>query len=158
MRIRPRHSWLAAAGYRAMLPVAERILRSKHIHRVSSSFAASRRATLRRLRGGEAIYLAGISVGGFHNTGVALVELTREGGPKIVCNNEEERFSSEKHTNKYPRLSLDALKETVDDLGIAPERIGAWLATYDYPLYMATGFRTVLEEFPASMSLLWQDQ
>jgi len=106
---------------------------------------------------GEAVYLAGISIGGFHNTGVALVEITREGGPRIICNNEEERFSGRKHSTRYPQHSLDALQQTMTRLGIGPERIVAWLATYDYPLYMAAGIRTVLEEFPASLSLPFQN-
>jgi carbamoyltransferase len=106
---------------------------------------------------GEAVYLVGISIGGLHNTGVALVEITREGGPRIICNNEEERFSGQKHTNRYPRASLEALIETIKRLNIGPERIAAWLATYDYPVFIAAGVRTVLEEFPASLSLLWQD-
>jgi hypothetical protein len=42
-------------------------------------------------------------------------------------------------------------------LGISPERIVAWLGTYDYPLLVATGIRCMLEEFPASMHLMFQD-
>ena len=42
-------------------------------------------------------------------------------------------------------------------LDISPERIVAWLGTYDYPLLVATGIRCVLEEFPASMHLMFQD-
>ena len=43
------------------------------------------------------------------------------------------------------------------DLGIGPEQIVAWLATYDYPLFVATSFRSLLEEFPASLGLVFQD-
>src|SRR5260370_28084089 len=42
-------------------------------------------------------------------------------------------------------------------LGIGPARIVAWLGTYDSPLLVATGIRSVLEEFPASMHLMFQD-
>ena len=158
VRIGPRHPLLAAAGFRAILPLAEHFFRLKHIYRSASDFAAGRREAVKRLARDEVVYLAGISIGGFHNTGVALVEFTREGGPRIICNHEEERFSGQKHTNRYPQLSLEALMETMKRLGIAAERIVAWLATYDYPRYVATGIRTVLEEFPASLSLLLQDQ
>ena len=157
MRTRPRHPGLGAAGFRAALPFAERFLRWKHIHRQGSDFAEGRREAVRKLNRGEPVYLAAISIGGFHNSGVALVEVTREGGPKIICNNEEERFSGQKHSSKFPSLSLEAMKETMKSLGIGAERIGAWLATYDYPMYIATGVRTILEELPTSWPLAWQD-
>ena len=156
-RIGPRHPGLAAAGFRAVLPAAERFFRSKHLFRSTSSFAAERREAILRFTAGDTIYLAGISIGGFHNTGVALVEMTRDRGPRLICNHEEERFSGVKHSNKYPSHSLAALKQTMNRLNIGPERIAAWLTTYDYPLYVASGARTVLEEFPASLSLVWQD-
>jgi len=156
-RIGPRHPRLAAAGFRAALPIAEQYFRFKHIHRSTSKFATGRREAVKRLARGEPVYLAGINIGGFHNTGVALVEITREGGPRIICNNEEERFSGQKHTTRYPQHSLEALKETMERLGIVDDRVAAWLTTYDYPLYMACGFRTILEEFPGSLSLPTQD-
>ena len=106
---------------------------------------------------GETAYLAGISIGGFHNSGVALIEVRPEDGLRIICNNEEERFSGRKHANNYPSASLRALIDTMRSLGISPERIVAWLGTYDYPLLVATGIRSVLEEFPASMHLMFQD-
>ncbi len=115
------------------------------------------RDTAATLARGETAYLAGVSIGGFHNTGVALVEVTPEGGPRIICNNEEERFSGKKHTNMFPRASLEETMRTMKGLGIGPERISAWLATYDYPVFIASGFRTLLEEFPASANLLFQD-
>ena len=153
--LRPR---LGASGFRAALPLAERYFRHRNIHRWNSPFAAERSQELAaRLARGETAYLAGISIGGFHNTGVALVEVTREGGPRLICNNEEERFSGQKHTNRIPRLSLEALAEQMKDLGVGPEQIVAWLATYDYPLLMAAGLRSVLEEFPASLDLIFQN-
>ena len=45
----------------------------------------------------------------------------------------------------------------MERLGIKPEQIVAWLATYDFPLLVATGARSLLEEFPASMHLMSQD-
>jgi carbamoyltransferase len=156
-RFTPLHPRLAAAGFRAALPLAERFFRHKGIHRPNSQFAAERsRDLVARLARGETAYLVGISIGGFHNTGVALVEVTPAGGPRIICNNEEERFSGRKHTNAYPRASLEALTEIMKGLGIGPERIVACLATYDYSLLMAAGLRSVLEEFPASMHLAFQ--
>jgi carbamoyltransferase len=149
---------LAAAGFWAALPLAEGYFRHRKLHRWNSPFAAERsRELAARLARGETAYLAGVSIGGFHNTGVALVEVTPEGGARLICNNEEERFSGQKHTNRTPRLSLEALAEMMKGMGIGPEQIVAWLATYDYPLLMATGLRSVLEEFPASLDLIFQD-
>jgi carbamoyltransferase len=151
----PRHPLLAAAGFNLALPFAELLFRQKHLHRPKSTLATARLhkivATLTR---GEAAYLAGIGIGGFHNSGIALVEVTRERGFRIICNNEEERFSGEKHSCKYPRASLEALAETMKGLGIGGERVLAWLTTFDFPLLAASRVRTVLEEFPVSLQLL----
>jgi len=40
---------------------------------------------------------------------VALVEVTQAAGPRLIVNNEEERFSGIKHTTEYPRASIDAM-------------------------------------------------
>ena len=154
----PRHPRLAAAGFRLALPIAERFFRHKNIHRPDSQFAAQRsRELAERLARGETCYLAGVNIGGFHNTGAALVDVTPANGLRIICNNEEERFSGRKHTSAYPRASLEALAELMRDLNIAPDQIAAWMATYDFPLYMATGVRLLLQEFPASLDLAFQD-
>src|SRR5208282_2736936 len=153
-RFAPLHPRLAGLGFRAALPLATLFFQHKNIHRPNGPFAARRAQELAaRLARGETCYLVGLSIGGFHNTGTALIEATPAGGLRIICNNEEERFSGQKHSNAYPRRSLEALAEIIEDLGISPERIVAWLATYDYPLLMATGMRTILEEFPASLRL-----
>jgi carbamoyltransferase len=153
-RFAPRYPRLAAAGFRAALPLADLYFRRKNIHRLRSRFAAEKsRELAARLARGETAYLVGISIGGFHNTGVALIEVTPRGGPRLICNNEEERFSGKKHTNAFPHHSLAALAETMKDMGIGPDQIVAWLATYDYSLFIATGVRTILEEFPKSLNL-----
>ena len=149
---------LGATGSRVALPLAKWYFRRKQIHRSTSHFAAERRKELvAKLAHGETAYLAGISIGGFHNSGVALIEVSPDAGLRIICNNEEERFAGRKHANNYPSASLEALTDIMRRLGISPERIVAWLGTYDYPLLVATGIRTMLEEFPASMSLMFQD-
>ena len=157
-RFRPRHSALGAAGSRVALPLAEWYFQRKQIHRSTSHFATAQQQELAaRLARGETAYLAGISIGGFHNSGVALIEVTPDAGLRIICNNEEERFSGRKHANNYPNASLEALTDIMRSLSISPERIVAWLGTYDYPLLVATGIRSMLEEFPASMHLMFQD-
>ena len=96
----------------------------------------------------------GVPLGQKHKDGC---DVERWAGLRIICNNEEERFSARKHANNYPSASLEALTDTMRSLGISPERIVAWLGTYDYPLLVATGIRSMLEEFPASMHLMFQD-
>lgn len=156
-RFRPRHKLLGAIGSAIAQPLAEGFFRHKQFHRPNSRLAAApRRELAARLERGETVYLAGISIGGFHNSGVALIEVSPEGGPRIICNNEEERFSGRKHAKHYPSASLAALMDMMQRLGIGPERIVAWLGTYDYPLLTATGIRSALEEFPASLHLMFQ--
>lgn len=103
---------------------------------------------------GETVYIAGIGMGGNHNSGVGLVAVDRKHGPQIICNNEEERFSGRKHASHYPDAALDAFADILDHMGLAPHDIHAWLTTFDIPLYVANGIRTLLEEFPSSLNLI----
>jgi len=154
MRTGPRHPRLAAAGFRLLRPIFEWFYARKLIYRSTSRFASARLNEIRAaLERGETVYLVGIGPAGLHNSGVALIEVSRQHGPRIICNNEEERFSGKKHSTDFPRHALASLKATMDQIGIGPERISAFLATWDYPLFAATVMRTVLEEFPASLSL-----
>ncbi len=135
-RFKPRHPILGRVAARAAEPLAEWFFKQRHVHRPNGHFAANRsRELVARLARGETVYVAGISIGGFHNSGVALVEVTPEGGLRIICNNEEERFSGRKHANNFPVASLEALAAIMEGLRIGPEQIVAWLATYDHPLF-----------------------
>ena len=70
-----------------------------------------------KLQRGETVYLAGLAPPGTHNSGVALVEVTRADGPRLIVNNEEERFSGNKHTTEYPGGSIDAMVATLRGMG-----------------------------------------
>ena len=154
MRTGPRHPRLAAAGFWVLRPLFEWFYAYKRIYRSNSRFATARLTEIRAaLDRGETVYLAGIGPAGLHNSGVALIEVSRQHGPRIICNNEEERFSGKKHSTDFPRHALASLKVTMDQMGLGPERIAAFLATWDYPVFAATIMRTVLEEFPASLSM-----
>ena len=106
---------------------------------------------------GETVYVLGFAASGTHNTGVALIEITQADGPRIVVNNEEERFSGEKHTTEYPRRSIDAMVEHLRAIGRDVGDIAAIVTTWDYPVLFATLARTVLEEAPGSLKLLRTD-
>ena len=103
---------------------------------------------------GETVYLAGLGAPGTHNSGVALVEVTQANGPRLIVNNEEERFSGNKHTTEYPKESIDAAVATLRGIGRDIGDIDAWLTSWDYPTLAGTLARSVLEELPQSLKLL----
>lgn len=155
MRTGPRHPWLGAAGFRTALAVLEPLYALNNFHRPSSAFAAERiRAVRAKLERGETVYVAGIGTAGVHNTGVALVEVTRAGGPRLLCNNEEERFSGIKHTSEYPKKAINALLSQMRRMGLGPDKIDAWVSSWDHVALLASILRTAFEEAPASLSLL----
>src|SRR5258705_6218760 len=132
MRIGPRNPRLGRATFQVALRVLDRFYRGRQMFRASSAFAQERFAALRaKLERGEPVTLGGICASGTHNAGVALIEVTREGGPKLICNNEEERFSGERHTTKFPHQALDALAAMMRRTGRGPERIDGWLSGWD---------------------------
>ena len=124
-------------------------------HQLGSEFAHERIARVReKLERGETVYLAGLGPPGTHNSGVALVEVTQAHGPRLIVNNEEERFSGNKHTTEYPRASIDDAVATLRGMGRDIGDIDAWLTTWDYPTLAGTLARSVLEELPQSLKLL----
>ena len=83
MRNKPRHSWLGAAGFKAALTLFDPFFRRRHIFRADSAFARARFSAIReKIERGETAYIAGISAVGIHNSGIALVEVTRDRGPR----------------------------------------------------------------------------
>jgi carbamoyltransferase len=154
-RIGPRHPKLGAAGFRAARWLGARLFRAAGFHQLGSEFADARIADVRdKLGRGETVYLAGLGAPGTHNSGVALVEVTQAHGPRLIVNNEEERFSGNKHTTEYPRQSIDAMVATLRSVGRDIGDIDAWLTSWDYPTLAGTLARSVLEESPQSLKLL----
>ena len=87
-------------------------------HRLGSAHTQRKLAEARdKLARGETFYLAGLGLPGTHNSGVALVEVTPTGGPRLILNNEEERFSGNKHTTEYPAASIDAMVAALRGMG-----------------------------------------
>ncbi|HKH01688.1 MAG TPA: carbamoyltransferase C-terminal domain-containing protein [Bradyrhizobium sp.] len=124
-------------------------------HQLGSAFTDARIAHVREKLGrGESVYLAGLGLPGTHNSGVALVEVTQTNGPRLILNNEEERFSGNKHTTEYPRASIEAMVKTLRGMGRDIGDIDAWLTGWDYPTLAGTLARSVLEELPQSLRLL----
>ena len=145
-RIGPRHPRIARAGYRLARRLGEPYMARIGFHRIGSEFASRRIASIReQLRRGETVYIAGLACSGTHNTGVALIEVTQHAGPRIVVNNEEERFSGNKHTTEYPKASIDAMIETLHRMGRNAGDIAAFVTTWDYPALLATMVRTATD-------------
>ncbi|WP_407154146.1 carbamoyltransferase C-terminal domain-containing protein [Bradyrhizobium sp. STM 3557] len=158
-RVGPKHPRLGAACGRAAEWLTTKLFARAGFHRLGSAFADGRIAEAReRLARGETLYLAGLGPPGTHNSGVALVEVTPETGPRLILNNEEERFSGNKHTTEYPRQSIEAMMAALRGLGRDVSDIFAWLTTWDYPALAGTLTRTVLEEAPESLKLLRSTQ
>src|SRR3981081_2982209 len=144
-----------SAGFYAARWLGARLLGAAGFHQLGSDFADARIARVReQLRRGETVYLAGIGPPGTHNSGVALVEVTQADGPRLIVNNEEERFSGTKHTTEYPRQSIDAMVATLRSMGRDIGDIAAWVTTWDYPTLLGTLVRSVLEEAPQGAKLL----
>lgn len=154
-RIGPRNPRLGKSAFHFVLRLFERSYAARSLYRLTSAFAEERLRKVRaQIERGETVYLAGIAPGGNHNSGAALIEVSRERGIRLICNHEEERFSGKKHTTEYPRHAVDALVRTAGRLGIRPDQIAAWLGTWDYPAFLSTLIRMFLEEFPGSFGLL----
>ncbi len=123
-------------------------------HQLGSEFADHRLARVReKLRRGETVFLAGLGLAGTHNSGVALVAVTQANGPRLIVNNEEERFSGNKHTTEYPRQSIEAMVATLRAAGRDIGDIDAWLTSWDYPSLAGTLTRSMVEEIPQSLNL-----
>jgi carbamoyltransferase len=154
-RTGPKHPRLGAAGFHAARWLAARVLAAAGFHQLDSDFAKQRIALVReRLQRGETVYLAGLGPPGTHNSGVALIEVTQASGPRLIVNNEEERFSGTKHTTEYPKASIDAMVRALRSMGGDIGDIAAWVTTWDYPTLFGTLARSVLEEAPQSIKLL----
>jgi carbamoyltransferase len=154
-RIGPKHPRIGTAGFRAVRWLGTRLFAAAGFHQLGSDFVDARMAHVReKLRRGETVYLAGLGPPGTHNSGVALVEVTQADGPRLILNNEEERFSGNKHTTEFPRASIDAMVATLRGMGRDIGDIDAWLTSWDYPTLAGTLARSVLEEMPQSLKLL----
>ena len=155
MRTGPRHPRLGAAGFKLAHAISRSLHAQRNIHSADSDIAKAEIAAIRaKIERGGRVLLAGISAAGMHNSGVALVEVTREAGPHLLLNNEEERFSGTKHTAEYPRQSIAAMLEALARRGLSAANIDGWFAAWDGAAFYATLIRTVLEELPGTWRML----
>ena len=81
-----------------------------------------------------------------HDSGIAVLE---DGVPRLVL--EEERFNREKHTQKFPRLSIEAAFE---ELKLRISDIDVMTAPWDVRRLRQTFAKAVLGHLPASLNLM----
>ncbi len=148
------HPRLGALAERVSRPLLTWYAARRSFHAPDSAYARERGAAFaEKLRRGERVYVAGIGPAG-HNSGVALVEASRADGIRLLCNNEEERYSGVRHCTTYPEQSLYAMQAMMENLGIDAGEIHACVASWDYITLAATLLRSVAEELPASRVFL----
>ena len=153
-RYGPTHPHLGAAAERIMRPLLTAYASRYDFHAPNSAFAHERGAAFAaKLRRGERVYVAGIGPAG-HNSGVALIEVSRDEGIKLLCNNEEERYSAVRHCTSYPEQSLHAMQTMMATSGIDVSQIHTFVASWDYITLAATLLRAIVEELPASRVFL----
>jgi len=135
-------------------PLARALVGLRGMHSFASREGAKVGAAFRaRLAQGDTVYLLGLTPAS-HNTGVALIECHPTRGARVLANLEEERFSGEKHSERFPTLSLDQLASYFERLGCTADDIHCVLTTWDYVDLISNGTRTMLEHAPASFGLM----
>ncbi len=149
----PRRPRLAALGSRAILPVLERVTARWGLVGFDSKAGRSRLDLLEKaIAEGREAYVLGFGVG-FHNSGAALVRVTPQGEVELICNEEEERYTADKHCTDYPEQSVEAVKRQMEKLGIGAGDLAACVSSWDYAKASVTfAIRPMLEEAPASMT------
>src|SRR5690349_18294393 len=125
----PAHPGLGilASPLNSLLPplcAAARFYRADHSYARASAIAL--KETLNK---DEPAYLLGIGPSA-HNSGIALVEVSRQRGVVLLSNNEQERFSGIKHDTSYPELAIEAVLSQMRTIGIHPKQIHACLASW----------------------------
>jgi carbamoyltransferase len=118
---------------------------SKHYQQVARSFQE-------KLLRGDTVYVVGIGPAG-HNSGVALIAVSKVEGIQLLANHEEERFTGKKHCAEYPEKSLEILKQQLASYGLSIDDIHCVVASWDYIGMIGLSMRTIFEHAPASFAL-----
>ncbi len=151
----PKHPHLAKWGGRATLAVLKRYLARHGLCSLDSAPGNSTLAALEQtIRAGREAYVLGFNTAS-HNSGAALVRVSKDGRVELICNEEEERYKAVKHCHEYPEHSIETVKQHMLRLGLRPEDLAACVSSWDYAAVANVLIvHPVLEEAPASMALL----
>lgn len=109
-----------------------------------------------RVRSGKTCYIVGLGVAG-HNAGAALLKVSLLDGIQLLSNDEEERFSGEKHYKHYPKHAINELHRRLLARGVQPSEVAAWGTSWDYSNLESLFVRSFAEEFPYNLKLLKSD-
>jgi len=151
---KPLHPRLGRLAYRLTQPLIQFISTQRGMVTLNHAYSQERLSTMRqKWARGEPIYLLGLGAGG-HNAGAALVEVTPANGLRLLCNNEEERFTGLKHYADYPEQSINDVLGQLAQRHLTPRDIHACLVNWDYSELLAHSVRTFAEEFPHNLELL----
>ena len=82
-----------------------------------------------KLNAGETILLLGLNAG--HNSGISLIEASRQGGIQVLANLEEERYVAIKHFAGYPEKSVREMIKLLSRIGKTPRDIFCVLYAWD---------------------------
>jgi carbamoyltransferase len=150
----PRHPRLAEWGSRTAQIALGKLFSRSGLHSLESKLGSSKIAGLEQtIRAGREAYVLGISYGG-HDTGAALVRVSKHGTVELICNEEEERYTAIKHCTEYPRHSIEAIKQHMRELGLGVDDLAACVSNWDYAAVGSMFLvRVPLEEAPASLTL-----
>ena len=106
-----------------------------------------------KLARGETVHVVGL-VTASHNCGIGLIEVTAANGIRLLANDEEERFTGIKHYDGYPEHAVVLLKRRLEQLGLTPRDVHAFVSGWDYPVLSPFAIKAVFEHFPNSLQLL----
>jgi carbamoyltransferase len=155
----PKRPRLAQWGGRAALSTLSGLLAHHGIHGPDSQLGRMRlTAAAQALRAGREVYVLGFNTAS-HNSGAALVRVCPRTGVELVCNEEEERYTAIKHCDQYPEHSVEAVRERLAELGVAPRDVAVCVSGWDYAGFFNVGsVQPMLEEAPASLTVLLRER
>jgi carbamoyltransferase len=146
--------WLRAASYHLTRPLIRGYARRKGLYDGQNPYAQERAQALRaRLERGETCHVIGLGIAG-HNSGTALVEVSKRDGVRIIGNHEEERYAQVKHCKLLPEFSLDVVTRQVEACGLRMSDVHAYTASWDYVDFAASVAGEIMAELPGSLVLL----
>mgnify|MGYP006282429639 CR=1 FL=1 len=153
-RFKPKFPFLGKGIEFITLPFIIKVGAFKNFYRENSRFEQRKAVEFReRLEKGEKLFLLGIGPSG-HNSAAALVEVSQSEGLRVICNNEEERYTTIKNDGQFPRNSLNQVFDYLKENGYGPNHIFAVLGSWDYVKGISTCIRHAIEEAPMSLNLV----
>jgi len=152
-RYGPSHPLAGKLLERLSVPVVRAAGAALKFYDNKSRYAIQKGQEMReRLGRGESVYLVGVGPSG-HNSTAALVEVSVKHGIRPICNNEEERYTGNRHEDSFPENSLKEIFNYLDKIDVNPADVLAVVGSWDYLAGISTSLRIAVEEAPVSFLL-----